>query len=150
VNTLDPERPLRLLFGSRAHPLRQSMQCRIIDALSPFTGHLRCLLIRTGGSHGKTELLSKPRRDFLMRTQSPKLLDCTDPLFTIGVLPIINGQSYFSELASQRKTSMFSLAEGGKPRCADLRVVEVVLPIAAAPTHGSRRLLHVRSRQGWA
>ncbi len=58
---------LRLFLGVLADPLHQRVQGRIINLWSPGAGHLRGLLIGTGGRYGKAELLGVGRGNLLMR-----------------------------------------------------------------------------------
>jgi len=77
------------------------MQRRIINALSPFAGHLRRLFIRTGGGHRKAELLGEAGRNLLMRTQLPRPKQRTPPLTRDGILAVINGEFYLAQFAAQ-------------------------------------------------
>lgn len=87
---------LGLGFGPRSRPLHQGVQRRVIQSLPPFAGHLRRLFIGTGRCRGKTKLLRKTRRQFLMRSQLPARPHRTPPLPRPGGPAIVNGQPDFA------------------------------------------------------
>src|ERR1039457_2030087 len=116
-------------------------------ALNPTTGHLRSLLVGSRRRRPKTQFVGKSRRDLLMRFQSPMSHQPTTPLAAGRVLPIVNDEVYFSQLALQPQRAAFALPQGKKPRPTDWRVVGGVLEDAAAPIHGLRPSLRVRCRQ---
>lgn len=87
---------LRLGFGPRSHPLHQGVERRVVNGLRPFAGHLRRLLIRAGGRRRETELLGKPRRQFLMLPQLPGHPHRATPLASAGILSVINDELYLA------------------------------------------------------
>ncbi len=135
---------LRLLLGLLSNPLHQRMQRRIINASSPFAGHLRCLLIRTGGGDRKAELLGEAGGNLLMRTQLPRSKQRTPPLTRDRVLAVINGQFYVAQFASQGEGSSPTLPEGEKPRRFPRLVFAGAPPVAGGPIRGLPPQPHVQ------
>ena len=139
---------LRLRFSAHTHPLHQGVERRVINGLRPAAGHLRRLLIRTGGRCSEAEFLSKPRRQFLMRPQLPRRPERTAPLTGIGILAVINDELYLAQFASQRQGSSPTLPEGEKPRRFARPVLADVPPVGGGPIRGFRPQLHVRCPPG--
>jgi len=72
------------------------MERRVIHALRPPTGHLRRLLIGTGGRHREAQLLGKPGRQLLMGSQFPNRLYRATPLTGSRILSVINEEFYLA------------------------------------------------------
>jgi hypothetical protein len=112
------------------------VQGRIIHAQRPPAGHLRRLLIRTGGRHGEAELLRGARSNLLMRPQLPSPKQRTAPLAGKRVLTVINQQFYLSQFASQAERPSPALPEGKKLHRFPRLAFAGAPVVAGVPTRG--------------
>lgn len=90
--------PLLGLFpGSFSHSLHQSMQSRIVHALSsPSAGYLGCFFIGPGCGHRKTKLLGILRCQLLVGSHLPSLSYWAIPSAGLRMLPVIKGEIYLA------------------------------------------------------